>query len=102
MPELSTLRPLYYTRTTRPHVWAVMERHADNRNPEKRPCSDLDLVIEWVGAKQHRGDQNAREYARATCERLNRLAVKVIEQLSLDDSEPRGSSVRYAAFTQED
>lgn len=86
MSELSR-RPRYYTRTVRYHVWAVMRRHESNRDPEARPNMDLDEVVEWVGARQHRGDANAREYARATCERLNREADTPLldSQLSLTD-----------------
>lgn len=68
-------RPRFYVRTVRPHVWAIMRRHDANVivNPQLRPNSDLDEVLEWVGARQHRGDEPARAYAREQCERANRL-----------------------------
>jgi hypothetical protein len=52
------------------HVWGIFERHDNNMDDRVRPDSELDKLIESVGARG-RGDAAARQYCRDTVQRLN-------------------------------
>ena len=65
------MRPLYYSRTIGYHVWGVFERHDRNLDASVVPISDLDYLIETVGARGI-GDAVAREKVRDRVETLNR------------------------------
>lgn len=64
------MRDRFYWRTIGYHVWGIFERHPDNQPDEVRPDSELDTLIESVGARG-RGDAAAREYCRESVQTLN-------------------------------
>lgn len=64
------MRDRFYWRTIGYHVWGIFERHHDNMPDENRPDSELDRLIESVGARG-RGDAGAKAYCREAVAKLN-------------------------------
>ena len=64
------MRQRYYSKTIGYHVWGVFKRHDDNMDESAIPCSDLDTLLQTVGARGI-GDAAARDLVRSRVETFN-------------------------------